>query len=221
MTANSDRAVGTRELILQTALRLFREQSYAKTTMRAVASAAGVSVGNAYYYFSGKEELVQAFYEGIQDEHRERAAAVLADGTDLGARLRGVLHAGVDVMAPHHEFAGSFIRVAVDPASPSSPFSPQSRAAREAAVGIFREVVDGSTITLRDELRAELPELLWLAYMGVTLFWVHDRSPEQRRTRALIDGVVPVLVKVLRVSRLPAVRSVVADVVGLVAAVRS
>ncbi|MGC4747246.1 hypothetical protein ACLQ28_16550 [Micromonospora sp. DT201] len=24
-----------------------------------------------------------------------------------------------------------------------------------------------------------MPELLWLAYMGVILYWVHDRSPGQ------------------------------------------
>lgn len=211
----------TRQLILDTALRLFREQSYATTTMRGIASAAGVSVGNAYYYFSGKEELVQAFHEGIQDEHRERAAAVLAGTADFGERLRGVLHAGIDAMAPHHEFAGSFIRVAVDPGSPSSPFSPQSRAARDGAIGLFAEVVEGATVTLTDDLRTELPRLLWLAHMGLTLFWVHDRSPGQARTRALVDGAVPLLVKVLRVTRLPAVRSVVADVVRLARTLRS
>jgi AcrR family transcriptional regulator len=44
----------TRELILSTALRLFAEQGYGKTTMRAIATEAGVSVGNAYYYFGSR-----------------------------------------------------------------------------------------------------------------------------------------------------------------------
>lgn len=210
----------TRQLIVDTALRLFREQGYAATTMRGIAAAAGVSVGNAYYWFSGKDELVQAFYGDIQDRHRERAAAVLAGSTDLGERLRGVLHTGVDVMAPHHAFGGTFVRVAIDPASASSPFSPESKEAREAAVGLFADVVRGARITLSAELREALPELLWLTYLGVTLFWVHDRSPDQARTRALIDGLVPLLVRVLRMSRLPAVRTVVADAVRLVGAVR-
>jgi AcrR family transcriptional regulator len=211
----------TRQLIVDTALRLFREQGYAATTMRGIAAAAGVSVGNAYYWFSGKDELVQAFYGDIQDQHRERAAAVLAASTDLGERLRGVLHAGIDVMAPHHAFGGAFVRVAIDPASPSSPFSPESQQAREAAIGLFREVLDGSRTSLTPELREALPELLWLSHLGVTLFWVHDRSPDQARTRVLIDGLVPLIARGLRVARLPAVRSVVADAVRLVAAVRS
>jgi AcrR family transcriptional regulator len=211
----------TRQLIVDSAVRLFREHGYAATTMRGIAAAAGVSVGNAYYWFSGKDELVQAFYGDIQEQHRARAAAVLAGSTDLGERLRGVLHTGVDVMAPHHAFGGTFVRVAIDPASAASPFSAESKDAREAAVGLFADVVRGARITLSAELREALPELLWLTYLGVTLFWVHDRSPDQARTRALVDGLVPLLVRVLRMSRLPAVRSVVADAVRLVGAVRA
>ena len=44
----------TKALILETAMRLFQERGYDKTPMRAIASEAGVSVGNAYYY-EGKE----------------------------------------------------------------------------------------------------------------------------------------------------------------------
>ncbi|WP_256960177.1 TetR/AcrR family transcriptional regulator, partial [Streptomyces scabiei] len=55
----------TRALILETALRLFQERGYDKTTMRAIAQEAGVSVGNAYYYFAGKEHLIQGFYDRI------------------------------------------------------------------------------------------------------------------------------------------------------------
>jgi AcrR family transcriptional regulator len=73
----SSRGEATRQLILTTALRMFREQGYEKTTMRAVAAAAGVSVGNAYYYFASKEHLVQAFYDRTQAEHRAAAAKAL------------------------------------------------------------------------------------------------------------------------------------------------
>src|SRR2546423_1487572 len=115
--------------------------------MRAIADAAGVSVGNAYHYFRSKDHLVQEFYAQIQAAHRERAVEALTS-TAFADRLRGVLHAGIAVMAPYHGFAGSFVRVAIDPASPSSPFSPESEAARQAAVGLFRDVVEGSDATI-------------------------------------------------------------------------
>ena len=50
--------------------------------------------------------------------------------------------------------------------------------------------------------------------MGVVLFWVHDRSPDQQRTRTLIDGVVPIVDKSGRISRVPVVRGLVNDSSG-------
>ena len=40
---------------------LFLEHGYDGTTMRGIAQAAGVSVGNAYYYFDSKEHLIQEY----------------------------------------------------------------------------------------------------------------------------------------------------------------
>src|SRR5882724_3131030 len=65
--SNAPKSEQTRTLILETALRLFRERGYDRTTMRAIADEAGVSVGNAYYYFSSKEHLIQGFYDRMQE----------------------------------------------------------------------------------------------------------------------------------------------------------
>src|ERR1700740_314025 len=59
----------TRAQILETALALFRDHGYEGTTMRAIARAAGVAVGNAYYYFRSKEALIQEFYRRTHREH--------------------------------------------------------------------------------------------------------------------------------------------------------
>ena len=70
----------TRTLIVDTALRLFEERGYAGTTMRAIATEAGLSPSNAYYWFDSKDQLVQEFYLRIQVAHRERSAEALAAG---------------------------------------------------------------------------------------------------------------------------------------------
>jgi AcrR family transcriptional regulator len=207
-------------LILETALRLFRERGYAETTMRAVAKEAGVAVGNAYYYFDSKEHLIQGFYDRNQVAHRVAAEEVLATETDFAARLRGVLHVGVDVNAPYHSFAATLFKSAAEPTSPLSPFSPESSPAREAAVGIFRDVLDGSTAKVDPELRTRLPELLWLLWMGVILFWVHDRSPGQRKTRRLIDGIVPLVDRLISLSRLRVLRPALRQVLALIDSIR-
>ena len=140
----------------------------------------------------------------------------LGTSTGRGDRLRGVLTAWVDVSTDYHEFSGKFFKNAAEPSSPLSPFSADSTAAREASIGIYRTVVEGSDLKLAKALRAELPELLWLLQMGVVLFWVYDASPGQQRTRQLIDGAVPMIDKLVRLSRLPLVRGVVDDLVSLI-----
>jgi hypothetical protein len=145
---------------------------------------------------------------------------VLAREKNFAARLRGVMHAGIDVTAPYHSFAATFFKSAAEPSSPLSPFSAESSPTREAAIALFRDVVDGSDAKLDPELRKELPELLWLGWMGVILFWVHDKSPEQRRTRRLIDSAVPLIDRLVGLSRLRVLRPVLRQILALIENVR-
>lgn len=210
----------TRRLILDTAMRLFRERGYARTTMRAIAQEAGVAVGNAYYYFDSKEHLIQEFYNITQAEHRTLASVILARESAFAARLRGALHAGIDVLTPSHDFAATFFKTAAEPTSPLSPFSAESSASREAAIALFRQVLEGSTARVDPELKRDLPELLWLAYLGVVLYWVHDRSPEQMKTRRLIDGAVPLIDRLVSLSRMRILRPVTREVIDLIRTLR-
>ena len=201
-------------------MRLFRERGYAETTMRAIAKEAGVAVGNAYYYFDSKEHLIQGFYDRNQVAHRAASEVVLSTERDFAARLRGVLHAGIDVNEPYHSFAATFFKTAAEPTSPLSPFSRESSPARAAAIAIFRDVIEGSSAKLDPELRRELPELLWLAWMGVVLFWVYDRSPDSRRTRQLIDGAVPLIDRLVSLSRLRVFRPALRQILSLIDTIR-
>jgi AcrR family transcriptional regulator len=215
------RARQTRAAIVEAALALFREHGYDATTMRDIAARAGVSTGNAYYYFGSKEELVQEFYELSHAEHLAASAAVLAAETDLGARLRGTVRALIEVSAPYHAFAATFYKYAAEPSSPLSPFSKESSPARDASIALYREVVDGSSARMSREVRERLPELLWLYSMGVVLYWVHDTSPGCGRTLHLIDVTAPVTARVVAATRLPVLRSLVTDLAGLIDDLRS
>lgn len=205
----------TRRLIVDTAVRLFGEQGYDKTTMRAIAAAAGVSVGNAYYYFPSKGHLVQAFYTTVQDAHADACRQILATPGTFVDRLSAAMLTGVETMAPYHGFAGSFFKTAAEPGSPLSPFSADSAPARERSVRMFRSVVDGATTKIDPELRAELPELLWLAQMGVTLYWVHDTSPGQAKTRLLVERSAPLIDRLVGMSRFRVFKPVVREMLTL------
>jgi AcrR family transcriptional regulator len=213
----SSRGEQTRTLIVDTALRLFREQGYEATTMRAIAAAAGVSVGNAYYYFPSKQHLVQAYYAQSQDLHAQAARPALDRETGFEARLRGVLLARVDSMQSEKDFAVAFFRYAADPESPLSPFSEESGPAREMSTALYREAVMGAKdLKVPANLRAQLPSLLWLYQMGVVLFWVHDRSKGAERTYALVDRTVPMVVRLVGLARYRLLRGLVDDVLELV-----
>lgn len=214
------RGESTRDAIAAAAQELFLERGYDRTTMRAVAERAGVSVGNAYYWFASKEHLVQAFYDRIQVEHAVASGTALARRRTFASRYEAVLLAWVDVAEPFHEFAGAFFKAAAEPTSPLSPFSPESRPAREAAIALHSRVLEESDVTVARALRDELPELLWLAQMGVVLFWVHDHSEGQRRTRALIRTTVPLVDRLVRMSRLPGMRGVVGEITKIIRSVK-
>lgn len=202
----------TRALILETAMRLFQERGYDKTTMRAIAQEAGVSVGNAYYYFEGKEHLIQGFYDRIAAEHQEAVREVLARETDLEARLAGVLRAWLDIATPYHEFAVQFFKNAADPDSPLSPFSPESEHARTEAIGVHREVLRGARTKVPAELREVLPELMWLAQMGLVLYWVFDRTEGRERSYRLAERGARLTARGVALARFRVLRPLVLEV---------
>jgi len=214
--ALTPRAEQTRAAIVAAALHLFRERGYEAATMRAIADRAGVSTGNAYYYFGSKEELIQEFYARNQAEHLAACQPVLAVETDLAARLRGTVRAQVAVMAPYHEFAATLYKYAAEPASPLSPFSPQSSPARQASIALFRDVVEGSRARMGPGVRDRLPELLWLYSLGITLYWVHDKSAGCSRTYQLIDATVQVVAQLVSASRLPVLRRALTDLTRVI-----
>jgi AcrR family transcriptional regulator len=215
------RAQQTRAAIVTAALDLFRERGYEAATMREIASRAGVSTGNAYYYFGSKEELIQEYYVMSHAEHLAASRAALAGETDLGARLRGTLRALIDVSAPYHAFAATFYKHAAEPSSPLSPFSQESSPARDAAIALYREVVNGSSARMSADVRERLPELLWLYSMGVILYWVHDKSPGCARTYHLVDVTAPVVARLVAATRIPMLRSTVGDIAALIDDLRS
>jgi AcrR family transcriptional regulator len=210
----------TRERILDAALELFRTKGYADTTMRQIADKAGVAVGNAYYYFAAKDDFVLAFYERNHADHLALLGDRLDTTKDFAARLRLLLRVKVDAAMPYRLLSTRLFTTAADPESPMSPFSPESAALRSEAVRLMAQVVDGSSLRVGKDLRADLPELLWLYEMGVILYWVHDTSEGCAKTYALIDRTVPLVERLINVAKLPVVRPMVREVVSLLGELR-
>lgn len=57
----------SREQILLSAAKLFRQQGYAATTLRQIAAKAGIKAGSIYYYFDSKEAILdEVLDQGIK-----------------------------------------------------------------------------------------------------------------------------------------------------------
>lgn len=196
----------TKALILETALEIFRERGYEETTMRAIAEKAGVSLGNAYYYFHSKEYLIQAFYQRLHESHLAASLPALEKDDSLKARLLTVMRLKIDTLKPYHQFAGVLFKTAAHPQSPLNPFAEESDPVRQASIQLFENVVEGSKARFPKDLQAELPYLLWLYHMGIILFWIHDPSPRHRRTYRLIDHTVDLLDKLISLASNPFMR---------------
>jgi AcrR family transcriptional regulator len=205
--ARTSKAQLTRAHLLATALRVFRERGLDAATMRELASGAGASLGSAYYYFPSKEAIIQAYYDDVQAEHARRVAAALAENQlDLKDRLRAAFHSKLDIVQGDRKLLGALFRYTGEPQHPLSALGNGTRKNRQQSMSVFLTAIGDER--LPDDIRAILPSALWALHMGILLYFIYDDSPEQQRTRRLVDGVLTLLVRLLALVKLSVLKPV-------------
>lgn len=86
---------GTRETILENALRMFAENGYAAVSMRDIAGAAGIRASTIYYYFPGKQDILSELVRRADAVTEELKAIFLRAFREAGAvRLEPFVYAG-------------------------------------------------------------------------------------------------------------------------------
>jgi AcrR family transcriptional regulator len=205
----------TRARILAAAVDLFRSRGFEETTMREIATEAGVATGAAYYYFDSKEAIVLAFYDQAQKEMEPLLEEALTSATDLKQRLQALLEIKLQYFEPNRRLLGA-LSAHADPEHPLSPFGPQTSTIRERDMNFFERALTGARTRVTPDLMAHLPRVLWMYQMGVILFWIYDRSAAQKRTRALLEKSVVIIARLIQLSAFPLLRPVRRMVVDLV-----
>jgi AcrR family transcriptional regulator len=208
----------TRARILDAAMELFRRQGFEETTMREIATEAGVATGAAYYYFDSKDAIALAFYDQSQHELAPLIEQALAGGKNLKDRLAALLEAKLKYFEPNRRLLGALAAHA-DPEHPLSPFSARTRDIRERDVASFGRALEASGIQVARELEPHLPRILWMYQMGLILFWIYDRSPAQERTRALIRTSAAIVERLVKIAAFPLMRPVRRMLVDLMSTV--
>jgi AcrR family transcriptional regulator len=192
----------TRERILQIALQAFRERGFDATTMREIASEAGMALGAAYYYFPGKDAIIQAYYEGVQAEHERRVTAALeGKALELKERLRAAMHAKLDILQNDRKILRAIFRYAGEPNHPLCMLGPGTIELRRQSVAIFAQAVGNESLPA--DIREVLPTALWALHMGMLLYFIYDESDSQQRTRRLVDGALDLAVRMIGLVKFP------------------
>ena len=195
----------TRSRIFAAALEVFRERGFEAATMREIAAAAQMAVGAAYYYFDSKDALVMAYYDRAQSEMAPLVDAQLASSLTLEQRLRAIICQKLDYFEPDRKLV-SALTAHIDPTHPLSPFSESTAAIRNVDLAFFKRAVEESQLKLPKSISPYLPRLLWLYQMGIVLFWIYDRSPNQARTQLLLDKTLNIVLLGLKLAQLPPLR---------------
>jgi AcrR family transcriptional regulator len=216
-TTLTKKAEATSARILEVALDLFRRRGFEQTTMRGIATEAGVSLGSAYYYFESKEDLVMAFYEQAIEAMAPRMEAALAGATSFEERIAAIMAVKFEYFQPNQSFLGALF----DPQNRLSPFSEATRHIRERDQMYFAQAIATKPggIRVPEDLAPFLPKILWLYQMGLILHWIYDRSPDQRRTRALREKSLALLVTSLKLSGFALAKPLRSKIVELIALV--
>lgn len=191
MTNSVDgKPAGKRERLAAAAARVFHERGVEKTTLADIAHAADVPVGNVYYYFKTKDQLVQAAIGAHEGTLREMIAE-LERRESPADRLKALVRGWVE----QREVAAQF-------GCPSGTLATEldKRADgldREMA-RVMRALIDWAQTQFAAMGRpdaAELAVALIAAYQGISLLTNTFREPELmsvegRRLERWIDSLV-------------------------------
>ena len=171
MTNSVSRGQGKRQRLIDAACQTFYESGVERTTLADIAAAAGIPLGNVYYYFKTKNDLIDAVVEahlsaaramlaGVEAAHDDplgRLKALFASFAEQGAEIarygcpQGSLCSELDKLPDGPGLAAELMRVPVDWAE--RQFSALGRAdARDLAIEVIARYQGSALLasTLRD-----------------------------------------------------------------------
>jgi TetR/AcrR family transcriptional repressor of nem operon len=177
---------GKRERLASAAAEVFHHQGVERTTLNDIAQAAGVPLGNVYYYFKTKDQLVEA----ALGAHRDRLADLtgrLDQLPDPAARLKALIAGWVDQRDVAARYGCPFGTLAAE-------LDKREDGLDQVAAGVLRALIDWTEEQFRQLGRADAHDLaveLVAAYQGMSVLANALRDPEvmTARGRRLEDWI--------------------------------
>ena len=202
-----------RDRLYGIAMDLIATRGYEATTLRDIARKAGVSVGLLYRYFPSKQAVVIALYDELSADYA-RHAANMPDGR-WRDRFLFALTASVDVLKPHKMALRALTPVLVgDPEE--GIFAASTSFSRMRVQRVFEAAVTGATDAPKQALAEALGRLLYLVHLSVLLWWLLDKTANQRATTTLVSLTRKLLPTAAMALLVPGVRTFVISVDELI-----
>ena len=180
----------TRRRLYEAAIELISERGYEAATLRDVATRAGVSPALLYRYFPNKRSVVLALYDELSDTFAQQAAEMPPG--KWRDRFVFALELSLRALGPHRVTLRALAPVMVGGAD-EGVFAQNTAFSREKVQVIFQEAVAGANDAPKAPLAESLGRLLYLAHLGILLWWLLDRSQGQRATHALVASIRRIL----------------------------
>ena len=138
-----DQDLTAKARIRNAALDLYASQGEDRTSMRAIAAAAGVTVGLLVHHYGTKDNIRDAVEELIVDYFRQAIAQAPADGT-LGGVAAARNAAVTEMLAANPEMVNYMRRTLLDPAGPRGHLLERLTELASAAVSELRRTGQAS-----------------------------------------------------------------------------
>lgn len=81
----------TRQLILDTALRLFTQNGYFNTSVHDIRREANISIGSIYHHFTTKEQIAASLFSSLTEWLEEQILSVLHTGGDCKTVVKNMI----------------------------------------------------------------------------------------------------------------------------------
>jgi TetR/AcrR family transcriptional regulator, cholesterol catabolism regulator len=101
---------GPRDAILEAALQVFRENGYERTSVRAIAERADISISSLYAHIKGKQDLFLELVAPVHERARADMSAILSSGEPIREKLRRAIVRGASAFDDTYEELVLYLR---------------------------------------------------------------------------------------------------------------
>lgn len=177
-TKKVEERLAARELaILDAARQVFAERGYHGSTMREIASRAGVATGTLYLYFGNKEALYVALLERLTSLVLQSIVAARSTRSGVLSKLEASITAAMMVFSEN----GDLARIVLVQAAGADPsFEDRlSQVHRVLADFVRQDLEEALAAGVLPALDCEVAALAWVGtFYEVVMSWLRDGRPD-------------------------------------------